>query len=286
MTTPSLPAGELHKHRLRARPDVGSHRLEQDPTTRGTMSGTRIGLVRCEHCGRQFNPHSGARHIPWCAKQQSDSRRHKLSAEKRQALERYKWRISYKPSNRFYQQPANHSEAPNNCSNLSSSLSASSSASIGSNSLEGSRARQQAAAVAGRKRPMQSVTEAGRLKRSISSLTMTKQSGAAEPRRQLDQFSLSSTESARVRAAKSHSDLQQRDVTDVVESLARRVDEIYAQNQLLLANLSLSAQPDAGRAETEGREDEPVRCHHCKSGCLRTANYCHRCGCKLSSSPG
>jgi hypothetical protein len=60
-------------------------------------------MVRCEHCQRQFNPHSAARHIPWCKKQQSEAKKRRLTADKLEALERYRWRIGYKPTNRIGQ---------------------------------------------------------------------------------------------------------------------------------------------------------------------------------------
>lgn len=70
-------------------------------------AGTRIGMVRCEHCQRQFNPHSAARHIPWCKKQQTEAKKRRLTADKIEALERYRWRIGYKPTNKISsQQPA------------------------------------------------------------------------------------------------------------------------------------------------------------------------------------
>lgn len=249
------------------------------------MSGTRIGLVRCEHCGRQFNPHSAARHIPWCAKQQSDSRRRKPSPEKRQALERYRWRIGYKPSNAFYQNgrgpQSGAAHSNNSSSNFSSSLSASSTNSAGSNciangSLQAGRQPSRGQPVSSRAHQVPS----SKLKRSISSLTMTKQVGAASKSAQADQLSASSSASSNlVRArAKSQADLQQ---LELVESLARRMEQIYAQNQLLLAKLA----PSKPGAQAACDDDERPLCHHCKSSCLAAANYCHNCGCKLCSSP-
>lgn len=251
--------------------------------------------MRCEHCGRQFNPHSAARHIPWCAKQQSDSKRHKPSAEKRQALERYKWRIGYKPSNVFHpaggcskfapgnQPRASQKSSINSSSNFSSSLSASSTNSAGSNciidgSAQARRHRQQPASQPARKQAHQ--VPASSLKRSISSLTMTKQPAGSKAA-QADQLSLSSSASSQQQQlrAKSHADLRQ---LDMVESLARRVEDIYAQNELLLANLSLKS----AQGGPAGFECEPACCHHCKASCLAGANYCHRCGCKLYTSPG
>lgn len=67
------------------------------------FGGTRLGMVRCEHCQRQFNPHSAARHIPWCKKQQSDAKKRRLTADKLEALERYRWRIGYRPTNKLQQ---------------------------------------------------------------------------------------------------------------------------------------------------------------------------------------
>lgn len=263
-------------------------------------------MVQCEHCGRQFNPHSAARHIPWCAKQQSENKKHRLSNEKQQALERYKWRISYRPSNQIratgnqqQQQQQQQRQRPTtlangggmkhssvNSSTTLSSPSASSSASIGTSVTSGS--------VANNQRHRTQPSKASQLKRSVSSLTLTKQTGTAS----CSQKKSSHTQSNRLpqsqtvhKRTKSVSNLD--DMGEMVETLAKRVDEIYAQNQLLLANISIRNLQANGRSHTkdDGRsvdtlsdnddgELTQIECYHCKSSCLADANYCHKCGCK------
>lgn len=309
------------------------------------MSHTRLGMIRCEHCGRQFNPHSGARHIPWCAKQQSENRKHKLTAEKRQALERYKWRISYRPTNQINQINSNkqhHQFEQNlqqkqqairlaelsksrakkssfNSSTTLSSPSASSTNSTGTGSLvsgfsgnHGTRATNTTA-----NKQVSSLTQ---LKRSISSLTLTKQAGVAakdcssssQPvgaaRSNWSQQSigmkdaeLQCSQTGKLRT-KSVNDLSAQHMDVIVESLTKRMDEIYAQNQLLLANflekgknlistnqLEQAATKNllATKQDSNGQDsDNIVMCHHCKANCFEQANYCHRCGCKVRIDTG
>lgn len=329
------------------------------------MSNTRLGLVRCEHCGRQFNPHSGARHIPWCAKQQSENRKHKLSADKRQALERYKWRISYRPSNQINVNRVNnnnnnnqnnqlqqkHSQRPTNrlaelserlkksslnSSTTLSSPSNSSTNSIGTGSIisgfcgnesiqrttRGDRSSNQSGGVTTKQLPVSA------LKRSISSLTLTKQTGVSTSC--VDSVSGKSSQSSKSSSwrkpgelggkvqnsrteqfrAKSFNDLNAQHMDEIVELLTKRMDEIYAQNQKLLASLSADRSNSINllqltdeRATTntdsiaggsgnfdEQASDNQVMCHHCKAYCIDDANYCHKCGCKVrattsSSSP-
>lgn len=301
------------------------------------MSNSRLGLIRCEHCGRQFNPHSGARHIPWCAKQQSENRKQNLTAEKREALERYRWRVNYKPSNQINNYRRANIIAENqarNCkkSSLNSSLTlsspstASSITSAGSNSLASlgdsnshrakhmvarANARQQASS----KPVKQPIASKAPLKRSISSLTLTKQRGVTSglPSDHLKSPAISnqkadSNESTTLylhqlnQRAKSHSDLS--NMSEIVETLAKRIDEIYAQNRILLAKISnpkgRSTKSNDSDLENESDDDEDdidnhssgtyFKCHHCKSSCLERANYCHKCGCRIqtttsSSSP-
>lgn len=334
------------------------------------MNHTRIGLVRCDHCGRQFNPHSGARHIPWCAKQQANNRRHKMSADKLEALERYKWRINYRPSNHMSSSSSNSSsnnsnrnrnrnktsdgrqnhqpprqlnladfsrrQTHNNNNNdkrnsnkssvnssaTLSSPSAGSTASTGTaNSLSSnhihsngrqtpairSMLQQQQQQQLPRSQPPVSVAQ---LKRSVSSHTLTKQRGTIiNPNRriQADSVSVSSNQSqqnyeTRQQRTKSVSDLS-KNMSEIVETLAKRMEEIYAQNQILLANWSsengtnktgvIRIEGDESRSDTKS-ESQIVRCHHCKSSCAGESNYCHNCGCKLhatispspSSTPG
>ena len=286
---------------------------------------SRLGLVRCEHCGRQFNPHSAARHIPWCEKQQTENKKHRLSLEKRKALERYKWRIGYRPSNQLASRQPKAEEQPSararkslgslNSSATLSSLSASSTASIGTASqasanelgrqqdqLKGSRQGASCRSPKPRSQP-----PIGQLKRSISSLTLTKSRelnpgqsrGAAaaaaavaptRPARWLGQPEHSSSSrlpskgtERREGLAKSTSDLS--NVSELVESLVKRMEAIYAQNRLLLANVSARA-AGCELSESESDEGNPLRCHHCKSSRMEAANYCHRCGCKLRPGSG
>lgn len=308
---------------------------------------TRLGLIRCEHCGRQFNPHSGARHIPWCAKQQSENRKHKLTAEKRQALERYKWRISYRPTNQIsvahnqhhefqhtlqQRQTANRLAELNkrakkssiNSSTTLSSPSASSTNSIGTGSIiSGFSGHDASTQRVGLSNAVSKQT-LGKLKRSISSLTLTKQTGvsAKNPPQSkssgwhqpdaTDGGKLQSCVQAGQMRTKSVNDLNARHMDEIVESLTKRMDEIYAQNQLLLArflgkgkqNASLRDLSDKALTSNktngtlrdsddfDGQDsDNLVMCHHCKANCIEEANYCHKCGCKVrantsSSSPG
>lgn len=311
------------------------------------MSSTRLGLIRCEHCGRQFNPHSGARHIPWCAKQQSENRKHKLTAEKRQALERYKWRISYRPTNQInvghnqhheFQQNLQQRQTANRLADLNkrakkssinssttlSSPSASSTNSIGTGSIiSGFSGHDANTQRAGLSNAASKQTRLGKLKRSISSLTLTKQTGisAKNPTqskssgwRQLDETNggklPSCVQTGQLRT-KSVNDLNAKHMDEIVESLTKRMDEIYAQNQLLLARFLVKGRQNASLHDLskaliankssgtlcdsdgfDGQDsDNLVMCHHCKANCIEEANYCHKCGCKVrantsSSSPG
>lgn len=359
------------------------------------MSNTRLGLIRCEHCGRQFNPHSGARHIPWCEKQQNENRKRRLSVEKRQALERYKWRISYRPTNiistnnnanqqqesrRFNVGTNKFKKSSTNSSATLSSPSASSSNSVTSsanNDTQISRLNRQRSQLdqhstnfrrqqqqqlhhpsGTAKRSYQSSarqTPVAQLKRSISSLTLTKQQGvcssttiktnpaiaAAASATTTSSFApLSWQKTALIREGSSlsgksdatfakTSDLPDRqhrtksvndlsNMSEIVETLAKRMDAIYAQNQALLASLSrgnLNKQrkqlahnranllnsdedddnddhhnnlSDGPQQDDDDDNDElnemsagQVNCHHCKASCMKRANYCHKCGCKV-----
>lgn len=295
---------------------------------------SRLGLVRCKHCGRQFNPHSAARHIPWCAKQQATlNRRPKLSSEKREAFERYKWRINYRPSNQIQEsRPVirninnnnNNSSSsskdyrdsiiglsryfPNqqqNKHNIRSSLNSSPSASS-SNSTRTSYSSQKYPSKSGtnkskattnsknvhvfggtRSRPVDTLVG---VPRSVSSLTLV--------RRKQDNFLIENKgekkETSKDRQcsydtndidlnnnyhhhrlrAKSIGDL--RSMNQVVEMLAKRVDEIYILNKKLLENL-------------QDKEDNIniLKCHHCKTVIFnKKANYCQECGCKLILNSG
>lgn len=282
------------------------------------MNNTRIGLVRCEHCGRQFNPHSGARHIPWCAKQQKESQKHRLSQEKRQALERYKWRISYKPSNQIANQQRQHHELQH-ISNRFKKSSINSSATLSSASA-GSTSSSASVTSAGQAREGGRASNNGKfnasqpIKRSISSLTLTKQAGvlardnkwsaggaraggsgvsaAAKPANQGqrgESESASASDFERLRArTKSVNDLS--NMSGLVETLAKRMEEIYAQNKTLLARMSLTASGQAGASSVSsdellaGERTTPIQCHHCRSIQLEEANYCHRCGCKVRTT--
>lgn len=274
---------------------------------------TRLGLVRCEHCYRQFNPHSAARHIPWCSKRQTENNKHRLSAEKQQALERYRWRISYRPSNQFRPVPpqagqqnlrdlSNRAKKSSiNSSATLSSPSAGSTSSIGTSVASGNaetqhhrprtngrqtnRPGQPAPACATERRAHLN----GELKRSASSLTMARQQGA-NSRCAVSTGSGSGLPTNRQSArAKSVSDLS--NMSEIVELLTKRMEQIYIQNKLLLANISrgnhLRPTTDAASQHQHLDEadccdsDNPVRCHHCKSSCASDANYCHQCGCKL-----
>lgn len=83
------------------------HQLNQQPNHQsnqqhaGGNNSSKIGFVRCDTCQRQFNPHTAARHVPWCAKKAANKPR--ISLEKQRALERYKYRIHYKPTNSYKQ---------------------------------------------------------------------------------------------------------------------------------------------------------------------------------------
>lgn len=272
------------------------------------MSSTRIGMVRCEHCGRQFNPHSAARHIPWCEKQRQERNKHRLSNEKRQALERYKWRISYRPSNqmnsgaqirrqtstdRLGSDKLQKKSSVNSSATLSSpSASSSASMSIASvndgyqhrvNSVQRHNQHQQSP----RQRPTHDATRR-QLQRSISSLTLTKRQDLARPPDD-DNASDKRKFGAHTQRTRTKSTNDLSNMGEMVEILARRVDEIYAQNQLLLASIPKGSATavDSGLLQQQ-REDsdsddgsEMMKCHHCKANCLNEANYCHKCGCKL-----
>lgn len=334
--------------------------------------GTRLGMIRCEHCGRQFNPHSAARHIPWCAKHQTEARRNKLTPEKQEALERYKWRISYRPSNQprtrpnnnnnsdedFYnhQQPATTLRRFRGPSSLHSTPSASSSnstrTSVASSltsehiqctntrhytnqksSINSFHPRSNGAHIA---RPIQSngikkgygyLAQQQALKRSVSSVTLTKQKSLTSEFSANQQWikqphypnetctntdsnyrdnDISSTHAFKSRA-KSVSDLS--NISEVVEILAKRMDEIYAQNERLLRSLRSNPNytndldPDqcSSLDETEDRtEDGKTRslskcnmrgsvelivvCHNCKASLQKEFNFCHKCGSKQISS--
>lgn len=312
------------------------------------MSSTRLGLVRCEHCNRQFNPHSAARHIPWCAKRQGENRKHRLSADKLEALERYKWRISYRPSNYPQKQPTPmggvaintntnttttnglHYRQRGNKSSLNTTPSASSSSSIGTSVTSSIGETQQqkhhhhhhhhqanGSSVNGSSRIHRASSSSkplvGQLRRSHSTLTITKPRGSLNlaadqhqhQRKPLtdhqreDAQSLTSSCSAPHKRTKSVSDLNS--MSEIVGVLAQRMEEIYAQNKILLASLSGAKSAAAnipnklGRYShkdgSDGGEDSEftspdllVKCHHCKSLCLDGANYCHRCGCKVRPS--
>lgn len=272
-------------------------------------AATRLGLVRCEHCARQFNPHSAARHIPWCAKQQSESRKHRLSQDKRLALERYKWRISYKPTNHFVpaagaaDQLTSGKKGSINSSGTLSSPSASSTNSLGaaSNSTSASNNRRQSSFQRFQEQAAtQQRSENHWLKRSISSVTLTKQSGSLEAGgdNEVSARGSPAAENARRTArTKSTNDVrrcsQAQDIGEIVENLAARLEEIYAQNQMLVARLidrdqrgRLAEFGDSQRdAEAEAERSASSSCHHCKSARLALANYCHRCGCKLPPPP-
>lgn len=330
------------------------------------MSGTRLGMVRCEHCCRQFNPHSGARHIPWCAKQQSEIRKHKLSTEKQQALERYRWRISYRPSNqmsgaannlhhhhqfkqKLQQQQQLQRRQTNRLGDLNerlkksslnssatfSSPSASSTNSIGTGSIiSGFSGHENQQQPVGRnhqpaKNPARQPSSPGKLKRSISSLTLTKQAGVSSKDCNGDSGSRAAHQAIKSSACqrpgesmhtgqlrtKSVNDLNAQHMDEIVETLTKRMDEIYAQNQVLLAGIlktkehsrnsnllnrsggnARSLNTDNARSDSDdfdGQDsDNLVMCHHCKANCIEEANYCHKCGCKVratftsSPSPG
>lgn len=297
------------------------------------MSSTRLGLIRCEHCQRQFNPHSAARHIPWCQKRQHDARRHRLSAEKQQALERYKWRINYKPTNILHQQtpPSPRAQASKQRTSASINSSATpSSAETGSSTsslvssfgfnaqasnLPATRQRGQSGNGGGgcqgaNHHTRASPFDAEMRRRSLSSVSL-----ATQKRRQQAQQQQGSASSKNSQAsgatitrqhcadadaiscqqlatrAKSASDLA--NMSEIVEVLAKRMEQIYAQNKLLLERIaqnrsqSSSSQggaPDglAGLAlNSDADEANLVRCHHCNTSCLSEANYCHQCGCKM-----
>lgn len=312
------------------------------------MSNTRLGLIRCEHCGRQFNPHSGARHIPWCAKQQNEQRKHRLTTEMKQALERYRWRINYRPSNKL-QQKGNteqdkfntnkvvhrniQQEAEKRIVKSSISLSSPSAGSItsigtnhsNSNSNDTYQSRLNKNKSINNKKvtgqqTQQQITKPtlAQLKRSLSSLTLVKQKGINSnspnlpnhkvnykydnnyKRNQSEYSSSYQNKFALMRQrAKSHNDLL--GMSEIVETLAKRMDEIYEQNQILLANIAQKKKKlnengfgyesdenvvtdDNDNQEVDNNADNYAKCHHCKSSCLKGANYCHKCGCKLSLS--
>lgn len=305
-------------------------------------SSSRLGLVRCEHCNRQFNPHSAARHIPWCGnKQQSETRKPRLTSEKQQALDRYRWRISYRPTNYLgrsnHQSGSNRQDSsktknkhnsssnsnffnhpPNGSSVFSSpASSASTSTSFGSQSNNNHSNHSTGANQLHqyRRQVQQQHRPAAQLTRSVSSITLTKQHQQQhrqrtvnnrnnQPHRQLaDTQSIASTASdlaaGRSRQtpnrAKSHCDFT--NISEIVDVLTRRMDEIYAQNKRLLADLTkssgasrpssrcgalMNSSSTSSVANYDPDELFCVRCHHCKTDCLDGANYCHRCGCKLA----
>lgn len=334
------------------------------------MSQTRLGLVRCDYCERQFNPHSAARHVPWCAKQHSDSaRRQRLTSDKLEALQRYRSRINYRPSNRIQQQqPAAQPETRSVKSNQqwpqpgeqrhqarglakrqqprgsvgNSSLSASSTnsaetslGSSGTNSVTNRRAARQTRTLGSRRTQEAHLADAAKsraapvpfkhLKRSVSSLTLVKKSGTiVESSGQLcdnhnDDANIDSCRQHRqasealISRAKSYGDLQTSggNMGEIVELLVQRMDEIYMQNKILLANLDGGSlkladrnlvkqgnllnnnvdHPNQNLNEADYDGDDtgrhravPTTCHHCKTVILlhsSEANYCHRCGCKL-----
>lgn len=276
------------------------------------MSSMRLGFVRCEHCGRQFNPHSGARHIPWCAKQQSENRKHKLSADKREALERYKWRISYRPSNQIASQQQSKNviltdiDARAKKSSINSSATLSSPSAGSTTSISTSVAstnervqRSQRPQIDSHQKIASQAPSGHLLKRSISSHTLTKQHGIssgsggaannwrAQKGEKRDSIGSNETyaKQAHQQRTKSVNDLS--NMSEIVETLAKRMDEIYAQNQLLLARISkgnanagLARQSEEDCSSDNGIE-EMLKCHHCKSSCVEAANYCHKCGCKM-----
>lgn len=286
-------------------------------------NGTRLGMIRCEHCGRQFNPHSGARHIPWCAKQQSESKRQRLTAEKKLALERYKWRISYRPSNKVdslrrstYGALAGKiaANSTNKKSSVHSSATLSSPGSVtsASSSLASTSDLQRRKSIGSRQvsipgKQIQLQQQQGRgnnystqLKRSVSSLTLTKQTGVRPLPKKI--ISISNNHSGDIdddnaaarslkQRTKSHGDLN--DMNEIVETLAKRMEQIYAQNQILLANMSKRKPKTKSNSNDDASDSEMddanscgtyVRCHHCKTNCLEEANYCHKCGCKLRAT--
>lgn len=328
---------------------IGAHRIvDNGSSVSETMmitNSTRVGMVKCEHCGRQFNPHSGARHIPWCAKQQSENRKHRLSAEKKEAFERYKWRISYRPSNQLtcskqqqQQQRAlafagnivgQDSRVKKSSVNSSATLSSPSASSIsiasGSDTANQRPARGQSRlSNVTRQQPQQQRPHqpaVGQLKRSISSLTLTKQKGVTADKQithstyQNGRFNSDGPQqdNSQQQRTKSVSDLtQNRVVNEMVENLTKRMDQIFAQNQILLASFSRSAKTasilsdnnsDTIRGDYDHDDDDDDddddqndyddgiaprattnKCHHCRSNYLAEANYCHKCGCKLQAT--
>lgn len=91
---------------------------------------------------------------------------------------------------------------------------------------------------------------------------------------------------ARGSRAKSLSDLS--NMSEIVEVLAKRLEEIYAQNKLLLASIAGGRRMDGcDNEDLEGGERRLLaRCHHCGAGRMAAANYCHKCGCKVQVSSG
>lgn len=348
-------------------------------------AATRLGMVRCEHCQRQFNPHSAARHIPWCKKQQSDAKKRRLTADKLEALERYRWRIGYKPTNKINQRSQarpfedeeeehNNGDSRHNMTrgnqnnnnnnnyvsksrnpssvNSSATLSSPSASSLTSLSASISSANgQQTSAPPGRqnqvavgsatgsRRPSRAETNKAanlreKLKRSASSVTLTKQrcTGSASSRNsristtttclgkleldeskdgheERDTFALSKRQTQM--RAKSVSDLTS--MGEIVETLAKKMEQIYAQNQLLLETIMRTKQMNGSAKnlnscdsndeirQHQARKDEHgddgddqeyedddevefAQCHHCRARCSIEANYCHKCGCKMRPS--
>lgn len=319
-----------------------------ESTEIGAMSSTRLGLVRCNHCQRQFNPHSAARHIPWCKKQKNDNKRQHLSADKLEALERYRWRINYKPSN----YPNQRAPYPNGKiqaaaptvvrhyqrSSINSSISSPSASST--NSLNNSIAslanggNQTRTSNQINTRPIQAagpIQPAGsKLKRSVSSVTLTKRSGGAGATIGGNRGSALSKDSRtpvlnnvetpleRVQRhcsdevgfqqrpqharAKSVSDLT--DMSELVELLAKRMEDIYLQNKQLLKSFRRGTAAPMRTAHGLGDDDDEncdkfdddddnddddnseefELCHHCRAKCALEANYCHKCGCRMRPS--
>lgn len=73
------------------------------------------------------------------------------------------------------------------------------------------------------------------------------------------------------------------------------MDEIYAQNKRLLADLAKSGKSSASSNTNDAHDDneddnelgciDQLRCHHCKAIVkVHGANYCHNCGCKLGQT--
>lgn len=310
---------------------------QQSDTFKMMAGGTRMGMVRCEHCSRQFNQHSAARHIPWCAKHQSELRRNKISPEKREALERFKWRINYKPTNRIanqskarYQQTNSFNsknntfpnQSKNNNSLMSNASTASSTTSGRTNSIGSSdflvttpninkRTNTNQRQIHNKTSSTQNTSSKQiTLKRSVSSTTLTKQKSLASSSsttlngiRHDDSSGQQSTAFSRT---KSSGDLQMsgRDIivmSEVMELLAKRMDEIFEQNERLLHSLKITQKQQQQQQNSNFNTDDSVsnsntilissyddeqatsnHCIHCETRVPHNeANYCHNCGYKL-----